>query len=87
MVRCLQRAAAVRGEVFLVSDGVPVSRRNIAAAAALHPAYRESAGAVTFTGGEEVDGKKYDSSKIRKVLGWSPKYDSFASFMERVGGS
>ena len=82
VVKCLQNPAQVRGEIFLVSDGVPMSRREIAAAAASSPRYSESSGKVMFTGGEEVDGKKYNSSKIRNVLGWAPKYASFADFMK-----
>lgn len=82
VIKCLQNPDKVRGEIFLVSDGVPVSRRDIASAAANSPRYSQSSGNVKFTGGEDVDGKKYNSSKIRNATGWAPKYPSFADFMK-----
>ena len=81
VIACLEAPGSVRGEVFLVADGAPVSRQNIAAAAALHPRYRESEG-VRFTGGQGVDGKKYNCQKIRTRLGWKPKHESYAGFMK-----
>lgn len=81
VIACLAAPGCVRGEVFLVADGAPVSRQNIAAAAALHPRYRESEG-VRFTGGQGVDGKKYNCQKIRTKLGWKPKHESYAGFMK-----
>ena len=82
VIACLEaEAGCVRGEVFLVADGAPMSRQNIAAAAALHPRYRESEG-VRFTGGQGVDGKKYNCQKIRTKLGWKPKHESYAGFMK-----
>ena len=82
VVACLEAPDQVRGQVFLVADGSPVSRKDIAAAAALHPRYRDSSGGVSFTGGQGVDGKKYKCDKIRTTLGWKPKYERFANFMK-----
>ena len=82
VVTCLEAPGCVRGEVFLVADGVPVSRQDIAAAAALHPRYRDSSESVRFTGAQGVDGKKYNCQKIRTKLGWKPKHESYAGFMK-----
>jgi len=82
VVKCLENPEKVGGEVFLVSDGVPMSRQEIADAAAEHEMFAGKGEAVTFTGGEEVDGKKYNSQKSRKMLGWEPRYQSFADFMK-----
>ena len=57
--------------------GVPVSRADIVTAAAT-----KYPGSVKFTGSEQVDGKKYNSNKIRSALGWAPRYKSFAEFMK-----
>ena len=69
VIACLAAPGVVRGQVFLVADGVPVSRQDIAAAAAFHPRYRDSSEAVRFTGGQGTDGKKYNCQKIRSKLG------------------
>ncbi len=39
---------------------------------------------VVFTGGAGVDGKRYNSTKIRQLLGWSPTYDSFTAFIQNL---
>jgi hypothetical protein len=39
---------------------------------------------VVFTGGPGVDGKRYNSTKIRQLLGWSPTYDSFTAFIQNL---
>ena len=82
VIACLAAPGVVRGQVFLVADGVPVSRQDIAAAAAFHPRYRDSSEGVRFTGGQGTDGKKYKCQKIRSKLGWKPKHESYAGFMK-----
>ena len=82
VVKCLENPEEVGGEVFLVSDGVPMSRQEIADAAAEHEMFAGKGEAVAVTGGEGVDGKKYNSQKIRNMLGWEPNHQSFADFMK-----
>jgi len=81
VVKTLENPDKVGGEIFLVSDGVPISRQEIVNAAAENKIYAGKNDAVEFTGGEGVDGKKYNSGKIRKLLGWEPKYETFRDFM------
>jgi len=82
LVKCLQNPSKISGETFLVSDGSPISRADIVAAASSHPMYSSCSGNVRFTGGDDVDGKKYNSDKIRNALGWCQNYKSFADFMK-----
>lgn len=82
VVKCLENTGKVGGEVFLVSDGVPMSRQEIVDAANENEKYAGKAESVTFTGGEEVDGKKYNSGKIRSMVGWEPSHKSFREFMK-----
>ena len=86
VVKCFQNPQKVGGETFLVSDGVPISRQNIAASASTSQKY-SGAGAVHFTGGDAVDGKKYNTDKVRKVLDWVPKYSSFDDYMKSSSNS
>jgi len=82
VVKTLENPNKVAGEVFLVSDGAPISRREIVDAATEHEIYAGKGDAVEFTGGEGVDGKKYNSQKIRKLLGWEPNFKTFGNFMK-----
>ena len=67
--------------LFLASDGVPISRENICKAALQCPAYKEKC-MPTFSGDKTlIDGKKYDTSHVRKELGWKPVFMSFEDFM------
>ena len=77
VVSCLQHPDRVRGQRFLVSDGTPVSRQEIVSAAGV-------ADRVQFTGGEEIDGKRYNTTKIRTTLGWEPTYASIGEFYKSV---
>ena len=74
---CLQQPKVVRGERFLASDGTPVSRQQIVSAAGV-------ADRVQFTGGEHIDGKRYNTNKIRTTLGWEPTYASITEFYKSV---
>eukprot|EP00435_Cladocopium_sp_Y103_P070465 s103_g35.t1 len=76
---------ARRPEVYVISDGVPISRRNICAAAvkSKHFAGKELP---TFEAPAELpmggtNGKRLDASKARQQLGWRPRYVSFAEYM------
>ena len=77
VVRGLQQPDKVRGQRFLVSDGTPVSRQEIVSAAGV-------ADRVQFTGGDDIDGKRYDTTKIRTSLGWQPTYASIREFYKSV---
>ena len=77
VVKCLEQPDRIRGEIFLVSDGAPVTRQEIVSAAGVSDRLQ-------FTGGDGVDGKKYNSSKIRNTLGWKPNYNSFPCFYEKL---
>jgi len=67
--------------LFLASDGVPISRENICHAALKCPFYKEKI-MPTFSGEKSlVDGKRYDTSKIRQELEWKPIFTSFEDFM------
>ena len=68
-------------KLFLVSDGVPISRENICKAALKCPIYGDRC-IPKFTGDENnIDGKAYDTSLAHKVLDWKPHFGSFAEFM------
>lgn len=67
--------------LFLASDGVPISRENICKAALKCPFYKEKIMPI-FSGDKSViDGKKYNTSHIRKALDWKPVFTSFEDFM------
>lgn len=76
----------VRGEVLLVADGSPMTRREICESARKSrlyagypmPTFLQDAGA-------RPPPKRYDNAYTRKVLGnWRVIYPSFDAFMERV---
>ena len=77
VVKCLQQPDKVRGERFLVSDGSPVSRQEIVSVAGV-------ADRVEFTGGDDIDGKRYNTNKIRTTLGWEPTYASIREFYKSL---
>jgi len=69
------------GKLYLVSDGTPITRKDICLATIQCPDYKDCK-VPRFTGGEDqVDGKKYNSSKIYKDLIWAPKFQSYEKFM------
>lgn len=67
--------------LFIVSDGVPTSRQDIALVTSKNPLFADST-CPTFTGGDNVDGKKYNTSRLNKILKWKPTFESFKQFME-----
>ena len=70
-----------KGQLYLASDGLPISRIGICQAALKCPDYKDCS--VPDFGGDSslVDGKKYDPSKVKSQLNWSPKFQTFANFM------
>ena len=80
----LQAGPAVcRGQTFLISDGQPVSRRQICEYALESAMYR---GRTMPTFANEPDptrpGKRYDGAFSNQALKWKPKYESYAKFMQ-----
>ncbi len=66
--------------LLLLSDGKPLTRRDICAAARKNPKF-EHLSLPEFVGAPKTDGKMYDSSLARKVLHWEPRFSSFDEFM------
>lgn len=73
------------GRVLLIADNVPLTRREICAAAVASPFFQGQYGMPAFkppSEGVPSLGKVYDTSRSREALGgWEPKYSSFAAFM------
>jgi nucleoside-diphosphate-sugar epimerase len=69
-------------KVILVSDGQPISRLDICKAALKNPLYAGSS-IPNFKGDASlIDGKRYDTTMLRKELQWSAKFPNFTAFME-----
>merc|ERR1711862_250800 len=72
------------GKLFLASDGVPISRRDICLVSLKCPDYKDCK-VPNFTGDAgKVDGKKYDSARIRQELQWQPKFETYENFMSEL---
>ena len=72
-------------EVFLVSDGQPLSRLEICKAAQQHQLYAGQP-LPNFKGAADLmDGKRYNVAKARssQLLGWTPNFAHFSCFMEK----
>ena len=81
VVAALQSAKSEEGKIYVASDGVPISRVDICKAAAKCPDYQECS-PFEFQGDKEaVDGKRYDTTKVRSELKWKPQFASFDEFM------
>lgn len=70
----------LRKEIYLLSDGIPVTREEICQSALKNPMFSTSSMPVFQE--SNVDGKTYDSSKFKKSLNWNPKFPSFDKFMQ-----
>ena len=71
----------VKGEIFLVSDGQALTRREICNAALLNKVY-SAAPIPNFKGDTDLmDGRRYNVAKVRSRLQWTPKFTHFSSFM------
>mmetsp|Transcript_40316 Transcript_40316/g.43743 ORF Transcript_40316/g.43743 Transcript_40316/m.43743 type:complete len:393 (+) Transcript_40316:118-1296(+) len=71
------------GEIFLVSDGHPLTRQQICDSSLKHKRYEDRT-IPKFVGlaqnGDSI-GKIYDGSYTNKALHWKPRYESFDAFM------
>jgi len=83
VICAFDRPDKVKSQVFLAADGVPMTRSEILAATRSCHLYRDGP-EVKFTGGDGVDGKKYDCTKIRDLLQWKPEHSSFSIFMSKL---
>lgn len=71
----------VNGNVFLISDGHPMNRKEICASALKNKKY-EGVAMPKFLGTDKDPiGKIYDGSASNKALKWDPRYESFDVFM------
>jgi hypothetical protein len=71
------------GKVFLVSDGHPLTRRQICESSLKNKRYEDRT-IPKFKGSRENGdpiGKVYDGSYTNDALNWKPKYESFDKFM------
>eukprot|EP00403_Amphidinium_massartii_P017258 CAMPEP_0178420848 /NCGR_PEP_ID=MMETSP0689_2-20121128/26344_1 /TAXON_ID=160604 /ORGANISM="Amphidinium massartii, Strain CS-259" /LENGTH=293 /DNA_ID=CAMNT_0020042343 /DNA_START=117 /DNA_END=998 /DNA_ORIENTATION=+ len=83
VVAALRGGAPTRGNVFLVGDGSPMSRLEIVNAARKAPVFKDAAmpsfePPAGATGGH---GKVYDTSRVKRTIGWKPQFPSFAHYM------
>lgn len=76
----------VQKKVFLVSDGNPVSRREICESTKEVQLFSKlSMPVFEYECNDiEMNGKVYNGSWSNHVLGWRPVYDSFTKFMEDI---
>lgn len=71
------------GEIFLISDGHPLTRQQICESSLKNKRYDDRT-IPKFSGSKEngdLIGKVYDGSYTNKVLNWKPRYESFDTFM------
>ena len=71
----------VKNQVFLVSDGVPISRTDICKAGLVNPDFAGKKEPKFEGDASVIDGKKYDTTKAKSELGFQAKFKDFASFM------
>lgn len=75
----------IRGKNFLISDGHPLSRKQICEAA-LQASIYQACTMPEFLGSDDPLsnlGKVYDGSVTNQVLDWKPQYDSMFSFFRQ----
>ena len=75
----------INDSLFLpVSDGQPLTRKQICEAALKNPLFRGRTPTL-FKGPEvKMDGKRYNVAKVRSQLLWKPNFTDFSSFMEET---
>ena len=71
----------VNGNVFLISDGNPMTRKEICESALKNEKYQEADMPKFLGTGNDPIGKIYDGSASNKALKWDPRYKSFEAFM------
>jgi hypothetical protein len=71
----------VSGNIFLISDGNPLTRRQICESTLKSKQYRGKSVPKFLGSDSDPIGKIYDGSASNKALKWDPKYESFDFFM------
>lgn len=72
------KGATEGGEVFLATDGVPISRRDMVQACLDSGKFEGAMPA--FAAEDDSLGKRVSNPRTRERLGWEPAYASFAEF-------
>jgi len=78
-----QNSQHKEGEIFLVSDGHPLTRQQICESSLKNKRYEDRT-IPKFLGSKQNGdpiGKIYDGGYTNKVLHWKPRYESFDAFM------
>eukprot|EP00405_Crypthecodinium_cohnii_P007444 CAMPEP_0206421286 /NCGR_PEP_ID=MMETSP0324_2-20121206/1356_1 /ASSEMBLY_ACC=CAM_ASM_000836 /TAXON_ID=2866 /ORGANISM="Crypthecodinium cohnii, Strain Seligo" /LENGTH=376 /DNA_ID=CAMNT_0053885349 /DNA_START=134 /DNA_END=1264 /DNA_ORIENTATION=- len=74
------------GDLFLIGDGMPLSRKEIVEATSSNADFidrpKPQLDSSLPSKRNSNIGKRYDVSRARKFLQWAPTYSSFASFMQ-----
>ena len=73
--------SAVKGRVFLISDGNPTTRRGICESALKAAVYKDNT-MPKFAPSDGKKGKVYDGSWSNQQLKWKPRYESFDQYMQ-----
>lgn len=73
--------SVVSGNIFLISDGNPVTRRQICESAIKAEKFKDFKIPKFLGSDTDPIGKVYDGSASNRALKWDPKYGSFDSFM------
>mmetsp|Transcript_20612 Transcript_20612/g.45119 ORF Transcript_20612/g.45119 Transcript_20612/m.45119 type:complete len:344 (-) Transcript_20612:27-1058(-) len=84
VVAALERGKDVRGKVFIVADGSPITRSEICEAAVSAAPFRGSKAPQFEVPKSAGDGKRLDGARAREALGWTPRYPSFGQFMAKL---
>lgn len=74
-------SSVVGGNVFLISDGNPLTRRGICESTLKSMKYRDMKMPKFLGSASDPVGKIYDGSASNKALKWDPTYESFDAFM------
>ncbi|KAG2409785.1 uncharacterized protein HKW66_Vig0004500 [Vigna angularis] len=69
-----------RGQIFLGCDNNPLSRQQMMDLVNESGKFNKKFD--KFTGTDDPLGKRLNNTKTRQVVGWEPKYSSFAGFLE-----
>lgn len=84
--QCLNKLPSLRSSILLLSDGNPLSRREICQAALQSSRYQSFAmpefAASGTPAGVTALGKIYDGTETNRILDWKPEHESFAAFMK-----
>jgi nucleoside-diphosphate-sugar epimerase len=91
ILACAAAPVGIANEVFNVSDGASATRREVVEwlAARLHapaPSFAVAAGGSARRGGGLSPDRVIASDKLRRVLGWTPRYSDYRAGYEALLG-